>query len=326
MNNLAECLKGVRTVAIAGHVNPDGDCIGSCMGVYLYLRDNFPDIRADVYMEKPREVFYYIEDLDQVRTEYDGSVSYDLLILLDISSKDRIGVAGPCAETAKAVLCLDHHVTNKGHYTWFRNVPTASSASEVVFDFLEEEKISRACAAALYTGIVHDTGVFQYSSTSPKTMRIAAALMEKGINFSRIVDQSYYQKTYVQNQIMGRTLMESLMLMEGRCIVGIVRLKEMKFYGLNPSDMDGIVAQLRNTIGVEVAIFLYELKLQYFKVSLRSKEIVDVSQIAGVFGGGGHVRAAGFNMRGTPYDVINNITPYVEEQLEEYHEANERNS
>ena len=91
MNNLAECLKGVRTVAIAGHVNPDGDCIGSCMGVYLYLRDNFPDIRADVYMEKPREVFYYIEDLDQVRTEYDGSVSYDLLILLDISSKDRIG-------------------------------------------------------------------------------------------------------------------------------------------------------------------------------------------------------------------------------------------
>ena len=195
MNNLAECLKGVRTVAIACHVNPDGDCIGSCMGVYLYLRDNFPDIRADVYMEKPREVFYYIEDLDQVRTEYDGSVSYDLLILLDISSKDRIGVAGPCAETAKAVLCLDHHVTNKGHYTWFRNVPTASSASEVVFDFLEEEKISRACAAALYTGIVHDTGVFQYSSTSPKTMRIAAALMEKGINFSRIVDQSYYQKT-----------------------------------------------------------------------------------------------------------------------------------
>ena len=315
MNNLAECLKGVRTVAIAGHVNPDGDCIGSCMGVYLYLRDNFPDIRADVYMEKPREVFYYIEDLDQVRTEYDGSVSYDLLILLDISSKDRIGVAGPCAETAKAVLCLDHHVTNKGHYTWFRNVPTASSASEVVFDFLEEEKISRACAAALYTGIVHDTGVFQYSSTSPKTMRIAAALMEKGINFSRIVDQSYYQKTYVQNQIMGRTLMESIMLMEGRCIVGIVRLKEMKFYGLNPSDMDGIVAQLRNTIGVEVAIFLYETAIAQFKVSMRSKEVVDVSKIASYFGGGGHVRAAGVTMQGTFHDIVNNLTLHIERQM-----------
>ena len=326
MNNLAECLEGVRTVAIAGHVNPDGDCIGSCMGVYLYLRDNFPQIRADVYMEKPREVFYYIEDLDKVRTEYDGSARYDLLILLDIRSRDRIGVAGACLETASRVLCLDHHVTNKGHYTWFCNIPEASSTSEVVFGFLDEDKISPACAAALYTGIVHDTGVFQYSSTSPKTMRIAAALMEKGIPFSRIVDQSYYQKTYVQNQIMGRTLMESIMLMGGRCIVGIVRLKEMKFYGLKPSDMDGIVSQLRNTIGVEVAIFLYELKLQCFKVSLRSKEIVDVSKIAMVFGGGGHVRAAGFNMHGTPYDVINNITPYVEEQLEEYSQADERDS
>lgn len=326
MNSLVECLDGVRSVAIAGHVNPDGDCIGSCMGMYLYLRDNFPDIRADVYMEKPREVFYYIEDLDKVRTEYDMSAQYDLLILLDISSKDRIGVAGPCLETAGAVLCLDHHVTNQGHYTWFRNIPHASSASEVVFGVLEEEKISRACAAALYTGIVHDTGVFQYSSTSPETMRIAAALMEKGINFSRIVDQSFYQKTYVQNQIMGRTLMESIMLLDGRCIVGLVRLKEMKFYGLKPSDMDGIVSQLRNTIGVEVAIFLYELKLQCFKVSLRSKEIVDVSKIAALFGGGGHVRAAGFNMHGTPYDVINNITPYVEEQLEEHGQADERNS
>ena len=88
--NLAECLRGVRTAAIAGHVNPDGDCIGSCMGLYLYLRDNFPDIQADVYMQKPREVFYYIEDLDKVRTECDAEKKYDLLILLDISSRDRI--------------------------------------------------------------------------------------------------------------------------------------------------------------------------------------------------------------------------------------------
>ena len=264
--------------------------------------------------------------MDKVRTECDAEKKYDLLILLDISSRDRIGVAGPYLETAGAVLCLDHHVTNQGKYTWFCNRPEASSASEVVFDCLEPEKISRACAAALYTGIVHDTGVFQYSNTSPKTMRTAAVLMEKGINFSRIVDESFYQKTYVQNQIMGRTLMESIMLMEGRCIVGIVRQKEMRFYGLNPSDMDGIVSQLRNTIGVETAIFLYELKPQTFKVSLRSKEIVDVSRIASVFGGGGHVRAAGCTMEGTPYDVINNITPYIERQMKDWEEEHERNS
>ena len=326
MEKITSELKNVKTVGIAGHIRPDGDCVGSCMGLYLYLKANYPEIQVDVYLEEPKAEFSFIKDLDQIRTEYDESKKYDVFFVLDTSEKNRIGVALAGYESAGRTICIDHHISNKGFGDVDIIEPEISSASEVLYTLLEKEKITPEAAEAIYTGIVHDTGVFQYSSTSPKTMRIAAALMEKGINFSRIVDQSYYQKTYVQNQIMGRTLMESIMLMEGRCIVGIVRLKEMKFYGLNPSDMDGIVAQLRNTIGVEVAIFLYELKLQYFKVSLRSKEIVDVSQIAGVFGGGGHVRAAGFNMRGTPYDVINNITPYVEEQLEEYHEANERNS
>jgi phosphoesterase RecJ-like protein len=317
MNNLSCYLEGVRTVAIAGHVNPDGDCIGSCMGVWLYLRDNFPQIEADVYMQQPREVFGYIEGLDRIRTEWDPEKTYDLLILLDISSQDRIGVAGPYLDTAGMTLCFDHHVTNRGRYTWLHNDPEASSTSEVVWRFLDHDKVSKACAEALYTGMVHDTGVFQYSCTSPDTMRAAADLMEKGIAFSRIVDESYYQKTYVQNQIMGRTLMESILLMDGKCIVGIVRQKEMEFYGLNPSDMDGIVNQLRNTIGVEVAVFIYETAFQTFKVSLRSKEIVDVSEIAMLFGGGGHRRAAGCTLQGTPYDVVNNLSLHVERQLRE---------
>ena len=317
MSSLSGYLEGVSTVAIAGHVNPDGDCIGSCMGIWLYLRDNFPDLEADVYMQKPRGVFGYIEGLDRIRTECDPEKKYDLLILLDISSADRIGVAGPYVETAGKTLCFDHHVTNHGNYTWMHNDPEASSTSELVWRFLDHDRVSKACAEALYTGIVHDTGVFQYSSTSPDTMRAAADLMEKGIPFSKIVDESYYQKTYVQNQIMGRTLMESILVMGGRCIVGIVRQREMKFYGLTPGDMDGIVNQLRNTIGVEVAVFIYETAFQTFKVSLRSKEYVDVSEIAMIFGGGGHRRAAGCTMQGTPYDVVNNLSVYVEKQLKE---------
>ena len=315
MNNLADYLQNIKTVAIAGHVNPDGDCVGSCMGVWLYLRDNFPEITADVYMQPVRQAFSYIEGLGQIHTECDTEKTYDLLILLDISSKDRIGVAAPYLETAGKILCLDHHITNRGQYTWLYNDPEASSTSEVVYRFLQPDKISKACAEALYTGIAHDTGIFQYSCTSPETMRIAAALMEKGIAFSEIVDRSFYQKTYAQNQLMGRTLMESILLMEGKCIVGIVRQKELDFYGLSAEDLDGIVSQLRNTEGAEVAIFLYETAFQTFKVSLRSKSFVDVSKIAMVFGGGGHVRAAGCTMQGTPYDVVNNISLYVEEQI-----------
>lgn len=316
MNKIAEVLGGVRTAAIAGHVNPDGDCTGACMGLYLYLRDNFPEIETDVYLETPRSVFGYIEGLGEAKTVCVEGKKYDLLVLLDVSSPERIGVAAPILGQAGKTVCIDHHVTNGGLGTVNHILPEASSTCEVLYDLLEEEKISEACAEALYTGIVHDTGIFQYSCTSPHTMRTAAKLMEKGIPFSEIVDRSFCRKTYVQNQIMGRTLMESIMLLGGKCIVGIVRQKELKFYGLEPKDLEGIVSQLRNTEGIEVAMFLYELEPQVFKVSMRATGEVDVSAIAAVFGGGGHRRAAGCTLSGTPYDVINNITLYIEKQLQ----------
>ena len=292
MKKLDEILEGVQTAAIAGHVNPDGDCVGSAMGVYLYLRDNFPQIQADVYLERKKADFDFIPESSGVKTEIENGKIYDLLILVDVSSLDRVGVAGEYITTAKKTVCIDHHVTNDGFCEENHVVPDASSTCEVLYDLMEKEKISQDCAIALYTGMVTDTGVFQYSNTTPHTMRIAASLLEKEIPFSDIVEQAFYRKTYAQNQLMGRTLMESIMLMEGKCIVGI-----------------------RNTAGVEVAIFLYELEPQTFKVSMRSDKKVDVSSIARLFGGGGHIRAAGCTMNGNPFDVVNNLTLYIERQL-----------
>lgn len=315
MNKLTEVLNGAATAAIAGHVNPDGDCIGSCMGLYLYLKENYPQIQTDVYLENPREVFQFITDFDKIKTTCDADQVYDLVFLLDVSSKDRIGLAAPLLEHAVQTVCIDHHVTNQGICQINQILPDASSTCEVLYDTLEEEKISKACAEAIYMGIVHDTGVFQYSCTSPHTMRIAAKLMEKGISFSEIVNETFHQKTYIQNQVLGRTLTESIMLLGGKCIVGIVRQRELDFYGIGPKDLEGIVNQLKNTKGVDVALFLYELNFQEFKVSMRSSDNVDVSKIATIFGGGGHAKAAGCTMHGSPFDVVNNITLYIEKQL-----------
>lgn len=314
MSRIDEFLNGVRTVAIAGHVNPDGDCVGSCMATYLYLRDNFPEIEADVYLEHFKPEFRFIEEIDNVKSRLLDK-DYDLLILLDISSKDRIGVAGSLTEKTGKVLCFDHHVTNREQYTWLINDPQASSASEVVYRYMDPDKISEKCAEAIYMGIVHDTGVFQYSCTSPETMRIAAGLMEKGIPFNRIIDKTFYQKTSLQNQLLARTLMESIQMFGGKLIIGYLKNKDISFYGAVSTDMDGIVSQLRNTAGVEVAVFMYEKEPGVFKVSLRSSEKVDVSAIAQKFGGGGHVRAAGCVMQGSIYDVINNLTLYLERDL-----------
>ena len=112
--------------------------------------------------------------------------------------------------------------------------------------------------------------------------------------------------------------------MEKRCIVSVIRQRSMKFFQAQPSDLEGIVSQLRLTKGVEVAIFLYEIEPQKFKVSLRSKGVVDVSMIAKHFGGGGHVRAAGVTMSGSSYDVINNITARIALQLDHGKEQDEK--
>lgn len=313
---LENILEGKTCAAISGHVRPDGDCVGSCMGLYLYLKEQYPNIHTDVYLEEIPEAYRMIEGTDEVKTQIPQGEVYDVVFCLDCGDKNRLGFSGPLFETAKETVCIDHHISNEAFAGQNYIVPDASSTSELVFTLLDKEKISRPTAEALYMGIVHDTGVFQYSCTSPKTMEIAAELMRKGINASEIIDKTYYEKTYVQNQILGRALLESMLIMDKRCIVSVIRKRSMEFFQAQPSDLEGIVSQLRQTKGVEVAIFLHEIEPQQYKVSLRSKSKVDVSVIAKHFGGGGHVRAAGVTMKGSSHDVINNITARIALQLD----------
>ena len=317
MIRLKNELANVKTVAISGHIRPDGDCIGSCLGVWNYIQDNYPDIQADVYLEQIVSKFRFLKGAELVKTDCSEEKNYDLFISLDASDRERLGETVKYLDTAKRSVCVDHHITNPGFADENWIVADASSASELAWEIMEEEKISKHTAEALYMGIAHDTGVFQYSNTSPKTMQIAGSLIAKGINFSQIVDNTFYKKTYIQNQILGRALVESILLLDGRIIVGRVRQKDMEFYGAIPADLDGIVSQLRVTDGVEVAIFLYETGNHQYKVSLRSNGPVDVSAVCAYFGGGGHVKAAGCTMYGTVYDVINNLTLHIEKQLEQ---------
>lgn len=312
---LTEVLQGKQTVALGGHIRPDGDCVGSCMGLYLYLKEQFPQMKTDVYLQPVADCYKLISETEILRHEADTGKQYDLFICLDCGDVDRLGFSAPLFEQAKETLCIDHHVSNEAFADTNYIVPDASSTSELVYRLLDKEKISKACAEALYMGMVHDTGVFQYSCTSPETMEAAAELMRKGINGSEIIEKTYYEKTYVQNQILGKSLLESMLILDKQVIVSYVTQKALDFFEAQPSDLEGIVSQLRQTKGVEVAMFLYEQEPQIYKVSLRSKEKVDVSVIAKYFGGGGHAKAAGFTMKGTVHDVINNVNKQIVLQL-----------
>lgn len=312
---IEQILEGAASLAIAGHVHPDGDCVGSCMGLYLYLKKNMPGLAVDIYLEEPQDVFSYIQDIDRAQTVCDPEKSYDVFLTLDASSVERIGVAGCCREKAGKTVCIDHHFTNPG--IGMVNVidADAGSSCEVLYGLLDDEKIDRAIAEALYTGMIHDTGVFQYANTRPQTMRIAAALMEKGINFSRIIEHSFYEKTYGQERILGRVLEKSGLYLNDRIIVGAARKEDLEEFDVTAKDMDGIVSQLRLTRGVQAAVFLYPASEDSYKVSLRAKGDVDVSAVAGVFGGGGHIRAAGCTIKGTAEEVTELLLQEIKKKL-----------
>ena len=184
----------------------------------------------------------------------------------------------------------------------------------------------RDIAKALYVGMIHDTGVFQYSNTTPETLQKAAQLIGYGFDFSKLILETFYQKTYVQAQVMGRALMESIRFLGGSCIVSSIDLKTMDFYNVEPKDLEGIVNQLRNIQGIDCAIFMYETGVLEYRVSMRSSEKVNVAQVAAYFGGGGHARAAGCNMTGTFHDCVNNLSLHIEKELKKWEaEHDERN-
>ena len=244
---LSDILKDKQTIALGGHIRPDGDCVGSCMGLYMYLKEQYPNLETDVYLEEVPKAYQMIEKTDEVKHQIPADKQYDLFICLDCGDEKRLGFSAPLFSRAKQTLCIDHHVSNEAFADENYIVPDASSTSELVFRMIDSAKISRPVAEALYMGIAHDTGVFQYSCTSPETMEAAAELMRKGIDGNDIIDRTYYEKTYVQIQILGRALLESILILDKQCIVSVVDKKELEFYGADSSDLEGIVSQLRQT-------------------------------------------------------------------------------
>lgn len=310
---IQECA-GAKRIGISGHIRPDGDCVGSCLALFLYLSKSLPEAEIKVFLETPPDIFNNIKGFAEIDTRFGEEAAYDVFFALD-TVPERMGGAEDYFKEAGKTVNIDHHVSNRGSGDINVVKPQIGSTCEVLLDLMDRSKIDRDIAMALYIGIIHDTGVFQYSCTTPATMEKAAFLMGFGFDFSKIIEETFYQKTYLQSQIMGRALMESIRFLDGRCIVSVVNKKVMEFYGVEPNDFDGIVNQLRNIKGIDCAIFMYQTGLLEYKVSLRSTEKVDVAKVASYFGGGGHVRAAGCTMKGNFHDCVNNLSLHIEEQL-----------
>lgn len=315
MKKINDIIGDAKTIGIAGHLRPDGDCMGSCMSLYNYLKKNRPDLDVRVFLEFVDKKFNIIENTDQIiTTGYDGT-KFDLFISLDTASLDRLGLNLPFYENAKRTACIDHHASNDGYADYNYILPKASSASEVLYDLLDEDLIDKSIAEPMYMGIAHDSGVFRFQSTTPKTMRIAANMIEKGVNVNMILEETFFRKTYNQMMVTAKIQSEAVLALDGKCIYGYCTSEMMEEYGVTTKDLDAVVASIRNVDGVEVAMFLYQLSEDSYKVSLRSKNYVDVSKIAVENGGGGHVRAAGAEIHGELSDIINKLLNRIKQDI-----------
>lgn len=318
MINLISLCQNAEKIGISGHVRPDGDCVGSTMGLWQFLTKRFPEKRVEVRLEKPADIYDFIPGVSEI-VNHDEDMVYDVYFVVD-SVPERIGTAEKYYNAAKMKVNIDHHVTNPGagHVCYID--AAASSASELVYDLIKEADpegivMDEALAKTLYLGIIQDCGVFGYSNTSPKTLRIAADLISYGFDFPRLIDETFYEKTFLQNKVLGEALNKSVLCLCGRFIYSLLTREDMDRLGAGEHDFEGIVNQLRYTKGVKAAAFLHQTADDSYKVSLRSGGEVDVAKAAAALGGGGHVRAAGCTLKGTQEDVVKKLIAQIAEQL-----------
>ena len=315
MTNLDSVILDARTIAISGHVRPDGDCVGSTLAVYNYLKNNYPGLQIDIYLESIPNIFKFMQRSEEISEDWSKDRIYDLFIALDCSDGSRLGESYKYFSSAKRTVCIDHHVSNDAFADDNYIFPNASSTCELVYELIDKDKLTLQIAECIYTGMVHDTGVFQYSCTSKKTMDIAGSLMESGIDYSRIIDETFYTKTFEQNRIMGKALVDARLYLEGAVILSVVSREDMKAFNVLPKHLDGIVNQLRVTKDTKIAVFLYENEDGSYKGSLRVNGDYNVAKVAAGFGGGGHVKAAGFTIDGPVDTAIDRIIKAIEEIL-----------
>ena len=179
-NDFLTMIEQADTIAITGHVRPDGDCVGSTVGLYNYIISNY-DKQVQIYLEEFSKDFLFLHDADKISHTPTDQV-YDLCIAVDCGDKERQGDFLPIFEHAKHTMCVDHHISNPGFGEVYYVDAEACSAAEALYKLMEQDKINKNAAEALYMGIVHDTGVFKHSNTTKSAMSIAGDLIEKGAN------------------------------------------------------------------------------------------------------------------------------------------------
>jgi phosphoesterase RecJ-like protein len=290
-------LKGASDVTVACHVNPDGDALGSLLAASLGLRKlgkkTYPTWGTDP-LSVPVQ-YDFLPGIDTLVQAADAPVA-SVFLALDCGAADRLGELETTMSKSPCVINVDHHPGNDdfGHLNVV--VTGASSTAELVTRLLQDAgvEIDRQIASCLYTGIVTDTGRFQYSNSSPDTLRLAADLLSHGVPASDIAVDVFESAPFGYLKLLGRVLERAQLLEKERFVYSWVTRADLEETGVSIEETDQLIELIRSTRAAEVAAMFKEQSDGRFRVSLRSKGPRSVGAIARARGGGGHELAAGF--------------------------------
>ncbi len=314
---IAEILKEKSNFAITFHVMPDGDSVGSSLALYNVLKRSNKNV--DVFSsDKVPDVFSYLPGYDSIKDcSLIGKNAYDALIIIDSGDYERIG---KCADIkANITVNIDHHATNDLYADINFVDMNSAAAGELIYQIIKlmEPEIQKDEAACLYTAILTDTGGFRYSNTTPLTHLIAGKLISTGIAFSGIHDIIYRNFEYDSIKLLGKVLESIELHCRGR--IAFMKLLKSDIGNIDISNISttDFINYGRDIKSVECAAFIKETGAGEFKVSLRSKNYVDVKSVCEKFGGGGHIRAAGCTIKGNFENAKKSILDELAKALKE---------
>lgn len=316
MSILDDKIERVKTIAILGHMNADGDCIGSQLGVYNYILNKYKDKKVKVYILNPSQRFKYLNGFDKISEATNDAEPYELVITVDVPTIERIEKdLHNYLLTAKDVIVIDHHETNNLKYKDMIVDKDAAATCEILYELMDKDYIDKKVAECLYTGLATDTGVFRYSCTRPETMVIASELMKKGIDFTNILDEAIFLNNMNQRKAQAIAFENAKYLCKGKVLFSYVPKDDLDELGLNKNDVDNIVVYLRETYNIKVAVFGYSVGHDIYKLSFRSNsDEYNVAKFALKHDGGGHIRAAGCTIKGK----IDNVMKIVNDEMNDF--------
>lgn len=314
LDNIKEQIDKAKSILILTHENPDGDAIGSSLGFMHALKKIGKEVTVLIPTLNP--MYAFLPGFNEIKHELDESkIDFDLCVALDSSDTERLHVCKKYFEAIENTLVIDHHITNQnyGDVNYVNAIASSTCQNLIVVLAAMGISISKEIAECIYTGIITDTGGFRYN-TQPETFEFAGMLLETGIDITKIYRIVFDLTTEKRTRLLNRALNRLELLEDGKIAYTYITTEDVEELQSDDGDQEGIVNYGRNIEGVEVSIFVRE-KGDKYKVSLRANEYVDVSQISAKFAGGGHLRAAGFEMAMSLEQTKQTVVEEIKKQL-----------